>query len=73
MALCSFKVKLKVSACSEMALTGNPRSKVWVAPLGSGLLPLMAGNKQLVHWTSETWYSIRVKLQELHSAPPPPP
>ncbi len=39
------KVKLKVSACSEMALTGNPRSKVWVALLGGGLLPLMAGNK----------------------------
>jgi hypothetical protein len=40
---------------SEMALTGNPSSKVWVAPTGCELLPPVAGRKRLVHWTSETW------------------
>jgi hypothetical protein len=41
--------------CSETALTGNPSSKVWVAPPGHELLPPVAGSKRLVHWTSETW------------------
>jgi hypothetical protein len=31
-----------------------------------------AGSKQLTHWTSETVYSIRVKLQVFHKHPPLP-
>ncbi len=42
--------------CSEMALTDNHSSKVWVAPPGHELLPSVAGSKWLVHWTSETWW-----------------
>jgi hypothetical protein len=41
--------------CSKTALTGNPSSKMWVAPLGREPLHPMVGSKQLVHWTSETW------------------
>jgi hypothetical protein len=41
--------------CSKTALTDNPCSKVWVAPLGRKLLPPLLGSKKLVHWTSETW------------------
>jgi hypothetical protein len=56
---------------SEMALTGNPRSIVWIAPLGRKSLPSVAGSKQLVQWTSETW----CKCEKCRSStrPPPPP
>jgi hypothetical protein len=41
---------------SETALTGNPSSRVWVAPPERDLLPLVTGSKRLTHWTSETVY-----------------
>ncbi len=64
--------------CSEMALTGNPSSKVWIAPLGRELLPRVAGTpapcggKQTVS-PLDQWDMVEVwEMQELHRAPPPP-
>ncbi len=38
-------------------LTGDPSSKVWVAPPGREPMPPVAGSKQLTHWTSEpVWW-----------------
>ncbi len=37
--------------CGKTALTGNPSSKLWVAPPGRQPLPPVAGSKWLVHFT----------------------
>ncbi len=62
--MCTFKVREHIKAddlgspqchhCSEMALTGNLSSKVWVASPGHEPLPLVMGSKRSAHWTSET-------------------
>ncbi len=55
---------------SEMALTGNPSSKVWVAPPRRELLSPVAGSKWFVYWTSETCWKC-VKCRSPTGLPPP--
>ncbi len=54
-----------------MALTGNASSEVWVALSGHKPLTPVAGNKQLVHWTSETWWKWE-KCRSSTGLPTPP-
>jgi hypothetical protein len=45
----------KLLPCSETTLTGESRFHI-STPLGIELGSLMMGSKQIVHWTSDTWW-----------------
>ncbi len=46
---------IEYSFCSETTLTGESQIHI-STPLGIEPRSLMTGSKQVVHWTSETWY-----------------
>jgi hypothetical protein len=47
-------LKIKGTGCSETTLTGESRFHI-SPPRGFEAESLVAGSKQVVHWTSETW------------------